>query len=98
MANVRPACGNDQPFRVVGKTGLGTVAFYQADFGTEYLKPTRLRLKGFRLNNRQRLCKVGLVLMNKDSTKSSDEERGRQTVDWPCRQQFCDKGDRAVAQ
>ena len=34
-------------FELLEKQGWETVAFYQADFGTEYLKPTRLLLKGF---------------------------------------------------
>ena len=34
-------------FELLEKQGWETVAFYQADFGTEYLKPTRLLLKDF---------------------------------------------------
>ena len=69
MANVRPACGNGQPFSSCWKNRVGTVAFYQADFGTEYLKSTRLLLKGFQTQQQTAFVKVGLVLMNKNSTR-----------------------------
>eukprot|EP00434_Breviolum_minutum_P043184 symbB.v1.2.038481.t1/scaffold6004.1/size21842/3 len=45
----RPASmWQDEVFEHMVKTGaMQTVGFYQQDFGTEYLKPTRLLLKGF---------------------------------------------------
>ena len=48
----RPASmWQDEKFLALLQTGqIDTVAFYQQDFGTEYLKPTRLMLRGFTLH------------------------------------------------
>ena len=48
----RPASmWQDETFlQMVNSEMVQTVAFYQQDFGTEYLKPTRLLLKGFGLH------------------------------------------------
>ena len=41
----------DEKFEALIQTGqIDTVAFYQQDFGTEYLKPTRLMLRGFTMH------------------------------------------------
>ena len=49
----RPASmWQDEAFELMVKTGaVQTVGFYQQDFGTEYLKPTRLLLKGFDMHD-----------------------------------------------
>ena len=57
-------------FELLEQSGWETVAFYQADFGTEYLKPTRLLLKGFQFQQQSEFCaRVNLLLMNKVFTR-----------------------------
>ena len=86
-------------FELLEQSGWETVAFYQADFGTEYLKPTRLLLKGFQFQQQSEFV-PGKPTFDEQGflPGSPNKETGGTTADWTHGQQLCYKRHRAVAQ